>query len=110
MDQPFKTLLHLLLVFAGTLLLVSCLRFSIRAAQARSTLAETVEYLEIYGYDAAAIQNKEEKSGTHIQVTPQPTPQGSVRYAVSVSFEHVFAWIRLRKQITYQSLTRPLEA
>lgn len=102
-------MVNLAIIFLGTFLLVSCITFSILSNAARDTLNSTVEYLEIYGYEATVISNYAERRHIEINVTPLVAPEDKTRYEVSTSFTHTFAWINLTNKITYTATTRAVE-
>ena len=106
MDQSVKTLVNLVVIFVGMMLLLSCVSFFIVSAKARTTLYSVIENIEIYGYDAAVVNNTAQNTKTQIEVNLiESTSQGS-RYQVQVSFDHVFSFIQFKKQITYTATTR----
>ena len=108
MDQPVKTLGTLFFTFVGMILLVTCIAFYCVSAQARSTMYSTIEYVEIYGYNADAIDEFANKTNTTIQVTPIEVDDGH-RYQIEVSFHHIFAFFNYDKEITYSGTTRVVE-
>jgi len=108
MDQSVKTLGTLFFTFIGMILLVTCIAFYCVSAQARSTMYSTIEYVEIYGYNADAIDEFAKKTNTAIQVTPITVDDG-FRYQIEVSFHHIFSFLNYDKEITYLGTTRVVE-
>lgn len=108
MDETVKSLGSLLFTFIGMILLVTCIAFYCISAHARSTMYSAIEYVEIYGYDADAIDEFANKTNTAIQVTPIAVDDG-FRYQIEVSFHHIFAFLNYDKEMTYSGTTRVVE-
>jgi len=107
MDQSVKTLIQVIIIFVGLILMISCVSFFIIATDARSTMYSVIQHIEIYGYQPEVIQQYADETNTTIQVRSLENNQDKGnRYQVSVSFQHIFSFIRLKKDITYTSLTR----
>lgn len=108
MDTPIKTLQSLIIGFMGILLFLGILTFSIRSTTARQTAYEAVRDIEEYGYVQNRIDTLASSSRTKINVVPVETAEGNC-YRVQVSFNHMFAIVKLDRSFTYQATTRVVD-
>lgn len=107
MDLSVKVMINAIVIFIGIILFTSCITFFLLAANARSILYATTQYVEIYGNQTEKINEIANSTNTNITVTMMNvTPLSGYRYQIKVSFVHMFAWLNLSKSITYTGVTR----
>lgn len=110
MDSSVKVMINVMLIFIGIILLTSCISFFLYASNARSILYSVIQYVEVYGDETNAINDFANMTNTMINVTPLEHPSiDKQQYQVEVSFEHLFGWLNLNKNITYSGRTRIVE-
>ncbi len=108
MDTPVKALVQMTVGFIGLLLLLSCLTLFIAYNRATDTMYGVIQDIEIYGNDPARIAAYAQNSNTTIDVQPQASEYGQ-RWQVTVSFSHVFAWLKNRQQLSVTGISRAVE-
>ena len=108
MDTPIKTLQSLIIGFMGILLFLGILTFSIRSTTARQTAYEAVRDIEEYGYVQNRIDTLAHDTRTRINVSEIETEEGNC-YKVQVSFNHMFAIVKLNRSFMYQATTRVVD-
>jgi len=108
MDTPVKALVNMTLAFIGLLLLLSCLTFFMAYDNATTAMYGVIQDLEIYGNDPERVAAYAKRYNTVIDVQPVKSSYGS-RFSVTVSYDHVFAWLKWNRRLYVTATTRAVE-
>lgn len=108
MDRPIKVMQGLIIGFMGVMIFVSIITFTVRSSVATQALYESIKDIEENGYVESNINTLAHKTNTSIAVVPVPTADGNC-YKVTVSFRHIFAIIKMDRNISRSATTRIIE-